>query len=347
MQTILTRYKPRIDAALVNLLSKQKESLKKVNIWGGDAIEKLIPFVTSGKTIRGSLVLFSYELFGGKIHDSVVDVAAALELLHSSLLIHDDIMDRDQLRRGNKSIYVQYQELFKKKNVHDPTHAGISLGICAGDLGFFIAFSTISILPISATLRCKLLHELSTELSHVGVAQMQDVDTSRRTESEILSLYKYKTARYTFSLPLAIGGILAQQSASTIKQLEALGEHLGILFQIVDDELNLFGDTKTTGKPVGSDLREHKQTLYYYYAKKLLPKDIWKEIEAITSRNLSTNERNRIKTSFQTYGIIDRVDKKKRELINQTKKDILSLHLTKAKKETLTQLSFLLLTRTK
>ncbi len=347
MQTILTRYKPQIDASLIKLLSKHKKSLTEVNYWGEDVIERLIPLATSGKTIRGSLVLFAYELFGEKIHDSVIEVAAIIELLHTSLLIHDDIMDGDKIRRGKQSIYVQYQELCAHKNVPNALHIGKSMGICTGDLGFFIAFSTLSSLSISANMRLSLLHILSRELSFVGVAQMQDIDISARTENEILSLYKYKTARYTFSLPLAVGGILAQQSASTIKQLEILGEHLGILFQIVDDQLNLFGDAKTTGKPVGSDLRERKQTLYYYYARKFLPKNIWEEIETTTAKDLSENEHSRIITLFQTYGIMDEVEKKKRKLSHQTEKDISSLRLSEDKKELFRKLSSLLLARTK
>ncbi len=347
MQNILIRYKPRIDAALINLLSNQKESLRKVNYWGEDTIENLIPFVTAGKSIRGSLVLFSYELFGEQLSQKEIDVAAIIELIHASLLVHDDIMDQDHMRRGNKSIFAQYQEILKNKKVHDALRLGESMAICVGDLGFFIAFNLLSRIMITSKASIAITEKISHELSLVGIAQMQDIDSSIRTEKEILSLYTFKTARYTFSLPLAIGAILSNRSISTIKQLEILGEHLGILFQIVDDELNLFGDNKLTGKPVGSDLREHKQTLYYYYAKKLLPKNIWDELRSMTSGNLSADKLGKIKTLFQSHGIMDQVEKKKRELFQLTLSDINSLHLSEDKKGQIHQLSSLLLTRTK
>jgi geranylgeranyl diphosphate synthase type I len=84
-------------------------------------------------------------------------------------------------------------------------------------------------------------------------------------EEEVLRLYVYKSGRYTFSLPLALGGVLGQADARTLGRLERLGECLGILFQIRDDELGLFGDPRELGKPVGSDVREGKKTLFYSY----------------------------------------------------------------------------------
>jgi len=101
----------------------------------------------------------------------------------------------------------------------------------------------------------------------VGTAQMDDVawgsSINLPEKKQILELYKHKTGRYTFSLPLAAGAILAGQENNTIQELMELGENLGILFQIRDDELGLVGDEKKLGKPVGSDIKEGKKTLHY------------------------------------------------------------------------------------
>ena len=101
---------------------------------------------------------------------------------------------------------------------------------------------------------------------------MQDVAASqtvkRLSEDDILSVYRYKTARYTFSLPLVAGAKLARASDTDLAVLDSLGEDIGIMFQIRDDELNLLGDPQITGKSKGSDVREHKQTLLSLYLAK-------------------------------------------------------------------------------
>ncbi|MFZ5845698.1 MAG: polyprenyl synthetase family protein [Patescibacteria group bacterium] len=226
MLAFITRHKPVIDRFLATFLQQKKKSLSKVNQWGSDAIDKLIPFVTAGKCVRGSLVLFSYLMFKNKLKSEVIQAAAGIELLHSGLLIHDDIMDRDTKRRGSEAVHYQYQKLATP-------HFGESMGITIGDLSFFLGF--------------ELLHDqvfplVSRELATVATAQMQDVAQTalpkKLSPNDILSLYRYKTARYSFSLPLTIGAMLAGQPQQVISDLEKLGESLGILYQIRDDQLD-------------------------------------------------------------------------------------------------------------
>ena len=103
------------------------------------------------------------------------------------------------------------------------------------------------------------------ELSAVGIAQMQDVAWGASkdgvTVDEILKMYRYKTGRYSFSLPLVTGALIAGARADVRERLEACGESIGLLFQVRDDELGLFGNEEELGKPVGSDIREGKKTI--------------------------------------------------------------------------------------
>ena len=206
----LFSFKNRVDARLEKFLRRKKQGLSNINHWGSDVIETLLPFVTAGKTIRGSLVVYSYLLFNKTIPDYVLDAAAALELIHSGFLVHDDIMDKDTLRRGMKAIHVQYGE---------------AIGICVGDLLFFLGYELLT--PNGIALA-------SREFANVAVAQMQDVSGGGDT----LATYTYKTARYTFSLPMMAGAILAGADKNTTDLLEKLGEAMGLLFQIRDDELD-------------------------------------------------------------------------------------------------------------
>lgn len=189
-----------------------------------------------------------------------------MELFQSAFLIHDDIMDRDEKRRGSKSVYAQYVSLAEKEEISDAYHTGESMGICVGDIAFFIAFEILS--EVSRLTGNMQISELcSRELSYVGVAQMLDVywgQTKRPiTEKEVFDLYRYKTGRYTFSLPLLCGGHLAGARQAQLDDLEKIGELLGIVFQLKDDELGLFGEEAQLGKPIGSDISEGKKTLFH------------------------------------------------------------------------------------
>lgn len=245
-------HKKDIDAHLVTFLKHKRTSLSRIHRLGGDIINRLIPFTTSGKTTRGSLAVYIYSLFAKQQSPRIYDAAAALELFHSGLLIHDDIMDNDTLRRGRASIWEQY------RRVSHNTHIGISQAINAGDLCFFLAqelLADINLLPF-----------ISSELAYVTIAQMQDVENNRGTpvsKDDILSLYRYKTARYTFSLSMVVGAKVAGVSKQHTETLTRLGESMGLLYQIRDDELSISGDSTVTGKPVGNDERNKKQTLAF------------------------------------------------------------------------------------
>lgn len=265
--------KKNIGRYLFAYLSSQKKSLKKINIWGQDGLNRLADFCTKGKMIRGGLVYLGYSLGSKKPTADVLACAAVMELLQSALLIHDDIMDHDYLRRGQPTIFAQYEAMAQKEKLNDYKNLGSALGICLGDIAFFLAYELLAKLQCSAETREKIINLISKEMQYVGLAQMQDIyfSQTKKTikEKEVLKLYLYKTGRYTFSLPLMVGAILAGTEKQTIKILEKIGENLGIVFQVKDDELNLFGDPKITGKPAGSDLQESKKTLYYLNLKNL------------------------------------------------------------------------------
>jgi len=260
-------YKKEITDVLCEFFENKQKELVNVNAWGTDVVERYRTFALSGKMIRGCLTILGYEMFTNQSSDEVVKLAAAMELFQSALLIHDDIMDRDTMRRGDKTVFTQYQEIGEKKKINDALHFGESMGICVGDIGFFWGFSLLGELTVEPSIKTSVLSTIVAELTKVGIAQMQDVafghqETTPHKE-EILNLYRYKTARYTFSLPLMVGSIVAGQSDKTVKTLEKLGENLGIIFQLKDDQLD-----------AESDLREGKKTFVGLYGEKRTQKKI-------------------------------------------------------------------------
>jgi len=239
-----------------------------INRWGKDAIERLEIFMRNGKMIRGTLVFLGYDLISQNSSNDILAVAQAAEFFQAGLLIHDDIMDNDELRRGKPSMHTQYTNLMLQENARYPKNTGRSFAICVGDAAFFLGYHLLNKIE-NVNSRQKLTDIFSNELTNVSFAQMQDVynGASKRnaTLDDIFRLYQYKTGQYSIALPLTAGAILAGARKETLRHIEKFGGALGIAFQLTDDTLNLFGDPKITGKPIGSDIREGKQTPYLFY----------------------------------------------------------------------------------
>jgi geranylgeranyl diphosphate synthase type I len=262
----------RISALLRVFFHEKREELARVNPLGRDASERLVEFTLGGKMIRGCLVHLGWSIGsrgraepGADETASVAAAGAAMELFQSGLLVHDDIMDRDLVRRGQPSIFQQYAQKAGREGHADPAHVGQALGICAGDVACFMAFELLARVRAPAPALSEVLALCARELSAVGIAQMQDVAWGASKDGvkvdDILRMYRYKTGRYSFSLPLRTGALIAGADRDLQEKLEAFGESVGLLFQIRDDELGLFGDEKELGKPVGSDIREGKKTI--------------------------------------------------------------------------------------
>ena len=261
MQEVFLETKQELVRFLENYLTSCKKEFSQVNGWAGDSCERLLAYVQRGKMLRGSLVvLFATRL--GASREDAVRAGAAMELLQSGVLVHDDIMDGDLVRRGAASMHAQLEEV-------GGSSFGLGGGICVGDVSLFMAFDVLN----SCSQPQPLVSLFSREAISLGCGQMQDVwlgvaDQEPGVE-DILHVYKYKTGRYSFSLPLLLGACLAERE-DLYSSLEAFGMELGVSFQVRDDVLGLFGSEQETGKPVGADVREDKKTVVRFELLRLL-----------------------------------------------------------------------------
>jgi geranylgeranyl diphosphate synthase, type I len=273
----LTAHRETIEGYLADFFDRKMSELSSgaVPVAGGfdaDVLTRLKEYVLRGKLLRGALVFLGYEAVGGdpeRRASCCLPAAAAMELTQSFLLIHDDIMDKDEVRRGVPSLHRQYRDYADARGVSDPEHLGVSLGICIGDVGVFLSLELLALAEAASAGSLTpgaLLETYARELNLVGLAQMDDVFFGQAPEEpsvdRVVQVYRYKTGRYTFSLPLVLGAILAGGNGETQSALAGFGEELGVVFQIKDDQIGIFGEDDHIGKPAGSDIAANKKTVF-------------------------------------------------------------------------------------
>jgi len=212
-----------------------------------DAASHLI--IHGGKRLRPYLVLKSCQMLGGKQSDAI-SAASAVEMIHNFTLVHDDIMDNDEMRHGVTTTHKKFD---------------IPLAILAGDVLYSKAYNTISSKSkLSSNYTTQLVSKLSKACIEICEGQVNDIKFAENkripTEKEYIKMIEKKTA-VLFEVSCAMGAICAKRKQKDVKNLSAFGRNLGIAFQITDDLIGIIGDSKITKKPVGNDIREGKKSL--------------------------------------------------------------------------------------
>lgn len=235
--------------------------------------EQLRHSAQGGKRVRPKLLLSSYSSLGGQDVRSAAHAAAAFELLHTALIVHDDVIDRDFIRRGSPNVSGRYRDKAQTAGLDLPIaeHRGMGAAVIAGDLALAGAFKLMRQASADAVVAERLLELFDEAIYESAAGELVDLDFSlQRTQiasvEDILDMERLKTAVYSFEAPLQAGALLAGAPDEVVRALGVFGRHIGIAYQIVDDILGVFGNETLTGKPVIGDLREGKQTVLVGFA---------------------------------------------------------------------------------
>lgn len=225
---------------------------------------ELEDFGKGGKRLRPYLVWLGYRLAksqSSKDLKKILPVCLAYELMHSFLLIHDDIIDRSDTRRGKPAIHKGYEKI-------GGPHYGLSQAILLGDLVFVEAFYLIAKANIESKLKVGILSRLVEITRETMYGEALDVEygLSRPVIKQIWQVYDLKTASYSFVGPMSVGVILAGATYAMPSALMKFGMQIGRAYQLKDDVLGVFGDEKVLGKSVLSDMREGKNTVLIFKA---------------------------------------------------------------------------------
>ncbi len=254
--TLARATKIEIDAALAKLAESEVKKARALSSDAGAVIEALFELATrGGKRLRPALVAAAYVACGGEGGAAAVtEAGVALEVLQAYLLIHDDWMDDDDVRRGGPSVHAALRARFADRA------AGDSCAILAGDYAQGLALEVLAHARVPAARMVTAIREVAAMLTAVVTGQILDVRGAARTPAEVETIHRLKTSSYTTRSPLALGAILAGADAVVIDGLRAAGDPMGVAFQLQDDLLGTFGDPKKTGKSARGNLRQGKRT---------------------------------------------------------------------------------------
>ncbi len=311
------------NAKIVNkfLNSKLKGNPKKLY----DAAGHLI--VHGGKRLRPYMVITSCQILGGKVSNAML-AASAVEMVHNFTLVHDDIMDNDEMRHGVPTVHKKF---------------GMPIAILAGDVLFSKAFQIISESKLSANATTKLVSRLSKACVDVCEGQLLDVKMANEkkipTQAEYITMICKKTAAL-FDVSCAMGAICATNKPNDISNLSSFGRNLGIAFQITDDLIGVMGDPKVTKKPVGNDLREGKKSLPILMAiKSAKGKNEKTILKAFGNSKATKNDLNKAVGVIRSLGIEENVRKQALKYAEKAEKS-LAKYSGSAKTELITLLDF-------
>lgn len=256
-----------IDEALYGFVDRQRPFVLRVSEDLAPLLTALDALLAGGKRLRPAFCYWGWRGAGGDDHAGAVHAAASLELLQASALIHDDVMDSSDTRRGQPSAHRRFEQMAGDAGWAGASAFGRGAAILLGDLALVWAgeMYDLSGLPAEALDRGRPVYDLMR--TEVMCGQYLDLLEQARggtgSVESALRVVEYKSAKYTVERPLHLGAAMAgaRPGDPTFEALTAFGLPLGIAFQLRDDVLGVFGDPAETGKPAGDDLREGKRTV--------------------------------------------------------------------------------------
>lgn len=253
---------------------------------------------------------------------AVISIAGGLEVFHAAALVHDDIMDNSDLRRGQPSVHRAFGILHGERGWGGSAEAyGTAAALLLGDLllgwsdelvdaGVAAAYD-----PAAGRSARAEFARMRTDVTAGQYLDILEETTWRgQPESELIAraqrVIVYKSAKYSVEAPLAIGASLAGGSLPQLAALRAFGLPLGIAFQLRDDLLGVFGDPAVTGKPAGDDLREGKRTVLVTLARQKLPATAARLFdELVGDRSLDTQQIEMLQTAVRDSGAVEHVER--------------------------------------
>ncbi|WP_231391732.1 polyprenyl synthetase family protein [Arthrobacter sp. 35W] len=264
-------YVQSVADALNDFLDSKSALLAEVSADTLVLLDSIRALVTGGKRLRALMCYWGWRAAGGAAGaEQIVTAGVALELFQAAALIHDDIIDRSDTRRGGPSVHRTYSLLHERQGwALDGERFGHAAAILTGDLCLSFSEEVFTRVGAATAAGTRARHVFDLMRTEVMAGQyldiLEEVAGPSKPRSHAVaraeSIIRYKSAKYSAEHPLVLGGALAGAAAPLLEGYSAFALPLGEAFQLRDDVLGVFGDPATTGKPAGDDLREGKRTV--------------------------------------------------------------------------------------
>lgn len=310
-KTALKAYQKLIDAEITDYVAAFK--IQAAKDYGQRSLTAVDPYcailASGGKRIRGSLVLVGYEIMGGTDRAMALQAARALEMMHTYILIVDDVQDRSNLRRGGPTAHrIIAAQPEAKHWKGDVEHISTALALNSALLGMHAAQMLLANLNVSDELRIKVINITNHTMSVTVHGQTNDLlnQVANDVTDDILKkVMQWKTAHYSFLNPLHVGMVLADAGCEDTNAITEYALNVGRAFQITDDLLMFIGEHDTSGKDPIEDVREGKQTLLTLYAAEHAAKADATFIQScLGKKDISTHEFERFKQIIMDCGAV-------------------------------------------
>jgi geranylgeranyl diphosphate synthase type I len=259
----------RVHKALESFLSRQMDALEAVSPDCAPMVDAVAELMRGGKRLRAAFCYWAWRGAGGEDTEAILVAAASLEFFQAAALIHDDVMDDSDTRRGMPAVHRRFATLHRASGwTGDGERFGLAGAVLAGDLCLVWNDEMMSgsgLTPVELSRARPVYDRMRTELMGGQYLDMLEQSIALRRDGGAVErarqVIRYKSAKYTIEHPLLIGGSLAGAGPELLASYSAFGLPLGEAFQLRDDVLGVFGDPVQTGKPAGDDLREGKRTV--------------------------------------------------------------------------------------
>lgn len=321
----LEQFRNKLEPLLDEYFDQVVPQAKNISPVAHSAVTYLKEYtLRKAKRLRAALMYYTYLMLRGKNSEEALRVSAFIEIIQSYLLIHDDVMDQDALRRGGATIHTIYADVHRQQyGMQDPVHFGESMAINLGDIACHLACDILTDSDFDAPLKVKALSKLHKQIVTVGYGQMLDVVGSVRksvSEEDVFLVHEFKTATYTYETPISVGAILAGATDEDVKVLTDYAIPAGIAFQIQDDILGMFGDEEKLGKANTSDLREGKHTLLIIKAlENGTPKQVKTITQALGNHNITQKDADKVRQIIRDTGSLEYSQEQTRKFVAQAK----------------------------
>lgn len=255
----LNLFRNRFDPMLAAFLAKETEAARTIRPELAELLKVSAEFIMAGgKRLRPAFTYFGYKAVGGLDDEAILKAAVPMELVHAGALVHDDVMDNSDIRRGKPTVHKVFERNWGS------AATGTATAIVAGDQILALADRAFSEYPhFDGRFQDarKMFDQMTVEINYGQYLDVIGNLMGLVDEDWVMKVMRFKTAGYTVEKPLLTGAILAGANSPQQETLSGYGIPLGIAFQIRDDILGMFGNEAEVKKPVDSDLKEGKKTL--------------------------------------------------------------------------------------